>query len=66
MLSGLLATHVSLVDGRGDQIKLMQIPEPLPENLEKVMNDLRAASHGTLHPIRGGGMAIQLPAHGEG
>lgn len=65
MLSGLLATHVSVVDGRGDQTSLLQIPEPLPGKLDQVMNDLRAASHGTLHPIRGGGMALQLPDHGK-
>lgn len=66
LLSGLLATHVSIVDGRGDQTSLLQVPAPLPGNLEAVMNDLRAASHGTLHPIRGGGMALQLPDRGEG
>ena len=66
MLSGLLATHISVVDGRGDQINLMTIAEPLPGDLEAVMNDLRASSHGTIKTIRGGGMALQLPDHREG
>lgn len=65
LLEGLLATHVSIVDGRGDQTPLLKLPEPLPANLKDVMNDLRAASHGTIQPIRGGGMALQLPGHGE-